>query len=486
MSRGTLLAMLREAREPDAALVRDADATAVRVLARVAALEGARALRGRRRPVARALALAAALLLLLARHAGDEPRSPSAAARPARGPAARELLLARAESAADAAPDALRELARLGGPVGFSEARRVAALAADERLRAPALSLLARSRGDSGASALGDALLREPALVGPVVAALSRIAADGRPGLALEALRRGAQAGIPEAAAASVRLGGLEDLGRVLRDAPERAFAGPALAAAVRDAGAAVRASLVRRAARGEARALRLAAVAGLGDLPAALVAHVRDARLAGPAVAAIAAVGGPAAWRVLPLALGGPADAEARDAIRWLPAGAAAVFVDGAMRQGGAGAEAYLDALAELGDAGLGAIVALGARPSLAPRAVAALERSRASGASDALRSMGVRAALALDAVRALAARLDAGDASAAGALLALARTGPARAALDALAASGEAGAPSLREALTDLRLKRLALGALRRAGRRPFPAPSQGDPCDLSRACP
>jgi hypothetical protein len=411
-----------------------AEAVAVRVLARVAALEtggsssgpsSRRAERAREGVGSRRFAKSFAAVLLASaafaagtsagrRHdAGSPPSGPFAEPDPSvalahavgagmrgdpaalatlrrGGAAARAACLDRVARAGDDASGALALFGRIGGVVGSGEAESLARaharadLAGRVDLRRGIVAALAGAGGDSGVAALSRLLCAsrfavpaddgDDAAESEVVAALRDVAARGRPGLALRALRDGADAGSARAAAGTVSVGGSQEIDRLLSRRCALA-ASDEVAAALRAASDTARALVVRRAAAGDPRALALAAAARLEDLPSALTAALADAGAPGAArpdptaaVAAIAAVGGAPAWRALPLLRAGDDASAARAAsaaIRALPPAAASAMRALALGSVGSRAAPYLAALAEMGDEGPVALADLANRPA-------------------------------------------------------------------------------------------------------------------------
>ncbi len=482
----TLNGLLREARPrdlPRRATARHEEQLAVRLLARVAALESGKRGRG----AGAAFRIASKTLLAAAVIAGAFGALPSPApppdllARALSGDQAAEAALRSQGARARVAclerrdPGALRLFVRLGGPLGCGETDRLAALHDDARLAPEVRAILVGARGDAGAAALGRLLLHAREAEQELVAALVRVAADGRPASALEALRPGAARGLVLAAAAALELGGVGGLDRLLETTPEEALLAAPMLEAVRGGGGLLHAALLRRVEGGDETAFALAAAARLEGLASLLVPRLAEERRAFAAVRALAASGASEAWRVIPLALAGPARQEARRALHALPAGAADLFAAAIARDGnGKRVAPYWEALAEMGEAGLPHLVALGARPAFGRDAVVALGASRSDRASEALARLGRTTALGLGAVQALAVRAEQGDPAAPAALLVLARAGPARAALEALVRCGESGAEALRAALDHPRLRGDASAALRRAQTRSRSFPS------------
>jgi hypothetical protein len=492
--RGDRLRALVVAARPRDPRGREAEEIAVRVLARVAAQgEGVPSRRPRARRVARRpSALAVPLLALFVGLAGGSAlrTSPDAPVRPSRdahedlldralagdrraaadlwtlGPRGRALCLVRAREGGPDAESALDLFGRLGGPADGPEAARLSSLHADPRLSAAARHLLASSPGDSGPRELASLLERGGASEAALVDALRSVARNGRPVLALEGLRRGAFAGRPLAAAAAIRLGGASEVEPLLARLPVDVLGGPEIGEGVATGPESVREAVLRRADRGERGAVVLAVAARLPALPARLRSRLSDPLDAGWATTAVATVGGVEGWRTLPLALEGPARSRALRLLREVPGDAASVFAAEAARLGGARARPFLRALAEVGDPGLAHLDRLARAPTTASHAVLAIGRSRATGAAQALERLAARPALARGAIDALALRLRQGDAAAAESLLAIARDGQARVALEALASCGDAARPALADALADPRLRRVAAAAIARAG--------------------
>ncbi|MFO0931800.1 MAG: hypothetical protein U1E39_03725 [Planctomycetota bacterium] len=296
----------------------------------------------------------------------------------------RDRWLTIAEAHAPDAADALRELARLGGPCGADEAARVAALHRDGGLAPLVREVLADAPGDAGPQALASALLAAHAAEGDVAAwvgALERVARRGRATLALEGLRRAADAGCAEAAIGGLRVAGTAELDRALAAVAARPAVRPAFVEAVALRPRVLGAALLRRVERGDRGALALAAAARVEGLAAALRPALADGARAAGAVAALVEVGDGPSIEALAMALGGPADREARRALVALGATAVSVLESAAAAASmDATADPFLSALAGLGDPALPALLSLADRPTLSVRVVRALSTSPAA----------------------------------------------------------------------------------------------------------
>jgi len=481
-----LTTRLRAARPVDPG-PREAEAAAVRVLARVAVLEaGARgAVRARRGGRGRALVRRAAAVLLGASLVGLGGLSPATApevsSQAARAPVpatagpegpwaqrvhaalagdplaqrrvvhgglrARRALLTAAEARArqGATPQArlaLGLLAEAGRLRGEDESRRVAALAGRDGLRPAAVGLLATSLGPYGARALQALLVEDHAAETAVVTALLGMARRGRREPALQALLAGTERGRVEAAAAALRVAGAADVTRVLAALPPEQASVPEVLQAVRAGPVTLRKRLVRLAEHGDGRALTLAAAARVEGVVARLGVESQSGQAARArrAVDLLTRHGGLRAQLALARAFEGLAGARARAAVRAAPASldqALLAHARGALRD----VPAVTAALAQRGAGGVATLRAMAADARLAPRALQALARTAAPEAVEALASLAARRGLASAALAALGRRLAAGDEAAGQRLLALVGTDRARAAVQALRGSGRAG---------------------------------------------
>jgi hypothetical protein len=477
MSGASLHSLLERARpaDPRGAVLEGA---AVRVLARVAVLQGLEpvAVPTLRRRVSGALAAAALVVVVLASPAGDrggtersapDPSAPcagpwacvvapalggdAAARRRLRemGAAGRELLWSAAETGRYEALHLLRGWGRLRDG---HEMRRAANLALRPEAAPEALDLLASGPAADAAAPLGALLVERPTLEAPVVAALRRLATRGAREDVVRALLAGAVAGRPLAAAAAVELGSASTGDRLLVLLPASRFEDPALADALRRARPTVVARVLRRAEEGDDRALAWAAAAGLeGAVPLLFATAVgADLAPAWHALERIAQVGGTEAWLALARSTEAPAGARALELLAALgPAEVAALR--GRALASVRDRPAALWALACASDAGLDALAGFGRRPACVTETLAALERSPRAGAAERLAALGAAYDSALPVVEALGRRLAAGHTDAGPALLALGRGGPRRAALEALFGAGEAGAQYLTLAARD-----------------------------------
>jgi hypothetical protein len=462
---------------------------AVRVLARVAVLQGmpapeARALHTRvagllARRVSGALAVAALLLVVVlaprgscskesARApVGDLPSSVDAACRgpwacvlvPAlsgdttarrrlrqMGAEGRDLLWSAAEAGQ---PEALRLLRGWGRLVDAGEVVRVRRLAASPATSPEALDLLVAQPNAAGAEPLAVLLVGEAALEVPVVDALRRLAARGEREEALRALLTGAAAGRAEAAAAAVDLGPASVVDRLLVVLPPAQFESRALAAALERARATVAARVLRRAEGGDEVALAWACAAGLEEAVPLLHTRAVDEDVAEGwhALDRLAQVGGTEAWLAVARSTESAAGSHALERLASLSGSTVEALVARAARSV-RDRGAALWALACAREQGLTALETLGRRPALAPEVLAALERSPCEGAAERLRALGTSCDSALPAVQALGRRLLAGHRDAGAALVTLSHTGSRRAALQALAAAGDAGERFLAQA--------------------------------------
>lgn len=457
-------------RDPDAGPLERA---AVRVLARVAVLEGLAPPSGRtlRRRVAGALA-AAALLLVVALAPASVGRPPGAGgdatAVPCAGHGAGEQaacwvsaalrgdlaarrhvkglgavgrdLLWRAAEAGQA--EALRLLRGWGRLTGAGEVARAAVLVTQPSTAAEALDLLVTEPNAGGAEPLAGLLVERADLEVAVVGALRRLAARGERAEAVRALLTGAAAGRVHAAAAAVDLGPVSTVDQLLAWVPAARFEEPELAAALTRARPTVAARVLRRAEAGSDAALAWAAAAALDGAVPLLQAQALegDVARAWHALDRLARVGGTAAWLAVARSTETRAGPRALERLATLPAAAVAALAELAVRST-RDRGAALWALACAGDPGLEALAGLGRRPALAPETLAALERSPSAGASERLRDLGLAGDSALAAIEALGRRLAAGHDDAGPVLVALSRRGPRRAALEALSVAGVPG---------------------------------------------
>jgi len=331
---------------------------------------------------------------------------------------------------------------RAGGRLrSDEEIRRIARLALVPALRPLALPLLARDPGPAGPVSLGRLLVDVPSAEADVVAALERVAARGRREAALRGLLAGAATGRIHAAAAAVRLGGADHLSRVLAVVPAAALAGPEVVSAVRAGRRTLRARLVRLAAHGDGRALRLAARAGARGIVPLLARETQreEPGRARRAVTLLAGLSDVHAHVALARALEGPAAEHARELLCALPP-AVDVRLAARARKDARDAPAALRALTVRG--AVGTLVDLAAVPRLGSAAVRALADVAGAGASQALVVLAARPALRQGAVEALGVRLRRGDGEAARGLQRLGRSAQGRAARRELLHSDPAGA--------------------------------------------
>ncbi len=467
---------------------------AVRTLARFAVLEaGLHATRfapRRRMPVLRAAAVLAAIALPFALLGSD--RTAEAPLRPRLvrdalwstrvagalrgdpmlqervvhgGLPARAALLVAAERGGPSGRRALELLIDAGTLRGMQEAERLSRLAHDPVLRVPALALLARDLGSAGPRHLGALLVDLPAAEAEVdvVAALAHVAARGRRQSALRALLTGAEAGRERAAAAALRLGGASHLARVLTVLDDTALRAPGVVEAVQSGARTLRSRLVRLAARGDAKAIALAARAGVEGIVPVLASEAfhEEAERAVAAIDLLARRGDVHAHVALARALDSGFPTRARGYLMALPAEADAALAARA-QDSRRDAPAAMRALAVRG--AVPWLASLAASSRLAPEALRALGRAASPAASDALARLARRSSLTAGAVAALGVRLTRDRPDAGRVLLQLARGRHARSVLQMLVRSGPAGVAILRTAAEDPTLSRRAREALLR----------------------
>jgi hypothetical protein len=471
------------------------EGAAVRILARVAVLQGLDPAPARqlRRRVSGARAAAALALVVLASPASGPSRTgavPALPPAPCAGPWAcvvapalngdpaakrslremgaegRELLWSAAEAGS---PEALPLLRGWGQLKDAREVRRAANLVLVPAASAEALDMLASGPVADAAAPLATLLVERPALEAPVVSTLRRLAARGAREDVLRALLAGAAAGRSLAAAAAVELGPSSTGDRLLVLLPARQFEEAPLADALRSARPTTIARVLRRAEEGDDRALAWAAAARLeGAVPLLHATAVgADVAPAWHALERLAHVGGTEAWLALARGTEAPAGARALELLATMgPADVAGLSARA--RSSVRDRAAALWALACAGDAGLDALAGFGRRPACVPETLAALERSPLGGAAARLAELGAGYDSALPVIEALGRRLVAGHADAGPALLALGRTGPRRAALEALFGAGEAGERFLTLAAGDPALGADVRALLARSGGR------------------
>ncbi|MDJ0974795.1 MAG: hypothetical protein QNJ98_10080 [Planctomycetota bacterium] len=489
---------LRAARPPDPPRS-ESDRAAVRILARLAVRDAGTAAQPaapRHRSVVRIASIAAAVLVAVLAwpDASSPPSAPTpptpeasiagaprhaapedplrALAREAvagdalararlrdRGAEGRAALLALAAGGGEDASRALAVLRSFGALRGPREVERIAALAHRPELRSEAVALLGSDLGKAGAAHLGRLLASEPEAEPIVIAALERVARRGRRQAAIDALMQGVTAGRVAAAGAAVRLGGAAELRAVLDALPEGRVGDPALAAVVREGPRTLKRRALHLAARGDERALVLAARARLDGVVGMLAQRVAsgDAERAGLAVGLLAEMRTAPAWVELGRARDGAAAAQALAALAQSPEATLDGVVHLVMRRPRE-APGALAALGGAGAGGLDRLRGLARVPSVASAVVEAIGAAVGPGAAQALVELAGHPARRYEVVAALASRLEAGDEAAGSALLALARDGLERPVLRALAGCGEAGIRWLKEAEREPELRRRA----------------------------
>jgi hypothetical protein len=473
MSRATLHALLRDARPADPE--RPAlDQAAVRVLARVAVLQGDAlpAPRALRRRVAAALAAVVMAALTAATPSSEPQRSAtdSAALGPAdvlaaldgRREARRRLAQAGAAgiqavwTVAEAGrPDALRLLKPLWPAQGARQRERLEAAVARPDLGAEALDVLLSEPAGVAGPTLARILVTRPELEASVVERLDRLARRGARSEAVAALLEGAAAGRRAAAVLAVEHGPAGVVDGLLARLSETALGDARLGSALAAARPTLAARVVERALAGDRGALAWAATARRSEVVPALLHEAvgDDEERAVLALDRLAEIGSTEAWLAVARALEAPAGVHARELLARLPF-AAAEELDARARGSARDRSAALCALAASGAAGLDRVLALGRRPALTPEALAALADSPCAGASDRLVALAGSLDSPLPGVLALGRRLARGHGEAGDALLAVSRAGPRRAALEQIAGAGEHGAQFLARALLDAEL--------------------------------
>jgi hypothetical protein len=342
------------------------------------------------------------------------------------------------------------ELLVAAGPLrGAGEVAGVAALLDVPELRAVAARLLAQDPRPLGPERLGEWAAAHPADAAPIVPALERVALQGRRESAVRALLEAGRAGSGDAAAAALRVGGTELLTRWLDATSPEILRGAACRAAVRESPASVRRLLLRRAERGEPRALVALAASGVSEGVPLWRERARAADAAGAraAVAALETCGGEDAHLALARALDGPAAEAATDALARLDAASLEALAARARRRD-PDVPAALCALAVRGGAGFGLLAGLAAEARLRAPTLAALEAAADPQASETLARLARRDdALGRDATLSLGRRLLAGHPECA-ALLAEAARGPhSQAAEQALRLAAPAGPDAAEE---------------------------------------
>jgi len=356
------------------------------------------------------------------------------------GAEARAALLGAGERTAGASLDLL---AACGPLRGAGEVAEIAPLLEDARLRVFAARLLAQDPRPLGPQILGDWAAAHPDLAAPLVPALQRVAAQGRRESALCALLRAGAAGSGEAAAAALGIGGADVLLRWLEATPAEVLREPACRAALREAPASLRRLLLRRADRGEPRALAALSASGLAEsVPLwAERAASGESQAAREAVRALGRCEGEDAHLALARALDGAAAPEAAEALRLLDSAAMDALAARARRRDPDAVPACR-ALAVRGGAGLGLLAELAGEARLRSPALAALAEADDAAASEVLVRLAWRDdALGREATRALGQRLRAGHPECA-ALLEQAARGPhPQAAEQALRQAAERG---------------------------------------------
>ncbi len=338
--------------------------------------------------------------------------------------------------------EALRLLRDSGHALSVEELERVCALALRPELTRPAVEALAEEPARVAGDRLGRLLVGEAGLEGPVVAALQRVAARGGRSEAVEALLAGAAAGRTLAAQAVVLLGPSSCGERLLVLLPEAVLGSEPLGQALAEARPTFIARVVRRAEAGDERALAWAANARLAACVPLLHAQAvePDVPVARKALVALARIGTTDAWLAVARSTAAAAGETAYEQLAQLDEGAVRSLVarvESSARDRTAG----LLALACGGPEGLAGLARLGARPAFGPAVIDCLAASPCRGAAERLLELARGHDTPLPIVAALGRRLALGHADAGGALLALGRQGASRAAVQALAAAGEPG---------------------------------------------